>query len=170
VISFRSSQFKGVALRNEGEGVNRKDKKGGPPDSRQECRTLSRTESVGHAPTSYRLFSEFSRRRRIDRAHRSSAIDFCSSFSFGHPQRLTCRGCGSGSASTASLASETAATSKSARASGCLLRAVPSKSPISQISSSERSSLHSAEIFSVEGLGRNAPGFGIGGAFLKWLS
>src|SRR5712691_8768241 len=111
------------------------------------------------------LFSEFSRRTRIDRAHKSSATDFCSSFPFGHLQRFTCRGCGSGSGSITSLASETSAALKSARATGCLRRVVPSKSPIFQISCPESLSLHNAEIFRVEGLGRNAPGFGFAGGF-----
>lgn len=104
------------------------------------------------------------RRIRTDRLHKSMAIDFCSSFACGHPQRLTWSGCGFGSGSIVSFASETAAKLKSARAFGCLLRAFPSRSPIFQISRSESSSLHSAEIFRTEEPGRNAPGLGFAGA------
>jgi hypothetical protein len=102
---------------------------------------------------------------RTDRAHKSSAIAFCSALSAGHPERLTCVGCGFGSGSISSLASKTAPASKSARASAGLFRDEPTKSPIDQISSSDNSSLHIAEIFRSEGLGRKAPGFGAAGSF-----
>lgn len=106
------------------------------------------------------------RSMRVDRAHKSNAIDFCSSLSIGHPQRLTCLGiCGFGSGSISSLAAETAFTSKSARATGFLPRALPTKSPISQMSCSGSPSLHSAEV--LEGSGRKAPGFGFAGFLLK---
>src|SRR5258707_1340972 len=114
--------------------------------------------------------SIYHRTTRVERAHKSNAIDFCSDLSIGHPQRLRCCGIfGSGSGSIVSLASETVARSKSARASGGLLRLVPSKSPMPQISCSESLSLHSAEIFRVEGCGRKAPCFGFAGVLLNWL-
>ena len=106
---------------------------------------------------------------RVDLAHKNNAIDFCSALSIGHPQRLTCLGCGFGSGSIFNLASETASWSNSARARGCFSRTSPSESPTFQMFCSESPSLQRAEIFRIEGSGRKAPCFGFDWVLLKWL-
>src|SRR5437879_12691462 len=106
----------------------------------------------------------------MNRTNHRNQCDCILSLSSGIQQRLRSYGIfGSESRSIVSLASDTVTRSKSARASGGLLRAVPSKSPMFQISCPESLSLHIAEAFSFGGSGRNAFGFAFAGAiFRKW--